>query len=62
MVAKALTIIPFVSEMIIFFGGISADKNSMQQAMKNNKNITLIPGGFEEASIYHYNKHRLYLR
>jgi 2-acylglycerol O-acyltransferase 2 len=48
--------------LIIFFGGISADKNSMQQAMKNNKNITLIPGGFEEASIYQYNKHRLYLR
>lgn len=30
--------------------------------MKDGENLYLIPGGFEEATIFEYNKHKLYLK
>ena len=33
----------------------------MKKYLKNNKNIALLPGGFEEATIYEYNKNNVYI-
>jgi 2-acylglycerol O-acyltransferase 2 len=40
----------------------SADKASMTETMRRGADIALIPGGFEEASLYQHGRHKLYLR
>ena len=40
----------------------SAEKKSMTNLMEQRKDIALLPGGFEEATIYRYGVHRIYLK
>jgi len=63
LVSSVLTKAPFWT---YFHGWIaqmsSASKENMTRLMKERKDIGLIPGGFEEASLYEWGKHKLYLK
>ncbi len=55
--AASLFQLPLISDVLSWFHGGPASKANMLNLMKQNKNIALIPGGFEEATHYEYGKH-----
>ncbi len=34
----------------------------MKAKMQQGKNVALLPGGFQEATLYSYGKHRVYIK
>jgi hypothetical protein len=42
--------------------GKPASKKYFVSLMKHDKNIGLLPGGFEEATIYEHGKHRIFIK
>lgn len=52
--AWALTKIPLIAEYMGWLNARSADKLSLLRIMKRGGNFSVIPGGFEEASIFQY--------
>ncbi|OQS06578.1 diacylglycerol acyltransferase [Thraustotheca clavata] len=54
--------IPFTAEVIKWLRVDGADKATFVKLMKQNKNIAFIPGGFEEATLFEYGVHCLYLK
>lgn len=53
--------IPIVKEYIRLLGWESVKKENMISLMEKGKNIAFIPGGFEEATRYEYNKYKIYI-
>lgn len=58
----ALFKLPVISDMLTWYGGAPAEKESFVGLMKRGANICVLPGGFEEATIFKHGKHRIYLR
>lgn len=61
LVADILTYVPFFSNLMIPLGGGSAAKKNMLRLMSEGENIALLPGGFEEATLYVKDTHRVFL-
>ena len=53
---------PFIRDLLLVLGAESVEKNNFQRLMKEGQNLALIPGGFEEATLYQPGKHRIFLK
>jgi 2-acylglycerol O-acyltransferase 2 len=62
LVADALLVLPFVRDFMVWNDSFEASKQRMTQLCNEGENIGLIPGGFQEATIYMRNRHRLYIK
>lgn len=62
LVAEILSSVPFLSDINAWSNIVSCDKKNMTAIMSSGENIGLIPGGFEEATIYKRNRYRLFLK
>lgn len=62
LVADSLTIVPFMSDCCAWIGARSAKKEVMLNLMEKGRNVALLPGGFEEASLYKRNRHKVFLK
>ncbi|KAF0696130.1 Aste57867_13106 [Aphanomyces stellatus] len=61
LVADVLFKLPFVSNAMSWGGCSSAAKRNFEGLMKQGENIALLPGGFQEATLYAKGEHRLFL-
>lgn len=62
LVAESLVFMPFVSDVMTWTSGGPATKKNMISSMKTNENLALLPGGFEESTIFHKGKHRVFIK
>lgn len=62
LVAEILTSIPFLSDINAWSNIVSCAKENMVEIMESGGNIALIPGGFEEATLYRRNRFRLFVK
>ncbi|OQS02314.1 diacylglycerol O-acyltransferase [Thraustotheca clavata] len=62
LVTDLLFLVPFMSNLLAWFGGGGAGRTNFENLAKNGENIALLPGGFEEATIYTYKHHRVYIK
>lgn len=54
--------IPLGRDIIRWHSSEPVSKSTMQRNMKAGQNIALIPGGFEEATVYEYDHDRIFLK
>ena len=54
--------LPLISDMLTWYHSGAANKENMIARMKKGENLALLPGGFEEATIFAYGKHRVYIK
>ncbi|CAK4663693.1 hypothetical protein LEN26_001373 [Aphanomyces euteiches] len=62
LLAEILTQLPIVSNVLCWGGSESASKPNFEKCFKAGNNIAFMPGGFEEATLYEYGKHRIYIK
>ena len=62
LIADPMFTIPFASDIVSWLGCESVGKRNMLKRMKSSANIGLIPGGFEEATIFAHDHHRVFIR
>lgn len=65
LVAPAMMMLPFVSDIMHWTSCYSADPASMKKIMGpkgGGCNVGLIPGGFQESTLYKRGKHRVYFK
>lgn len=62
LVAEILSSIPFLSDINAWGDVVSCAKDNMVRIMESGGNIALIPGGFEEATLYRRNRFRVFLK
>eukprot|EP00997_Jenningsia_sp_PLL12_P006100 NODE_2646_length_888_cov_145.514899_g2178_i0.p1 GENE.NODE_2646_length_888_cov_145.514899_g2178_i0~~NODE_2646_length_888_cov_145.514899_g2178_i0.p1 ORF type:complete len:241 (+),score=9.23 NODE_2646_length_888_cov_145.514899_g2178_i0:26-724(+) len=62
LVAPAMMVLPFVSDIMRWTGCESCASDNMVKIMKTGCNIGLIPGGFQEATLYRRGEHNVYLK
>lgn len=62
LVADALLVLPFIRDFMIWNDSFAASKKCMTELCAEGENIGLIPGGFQEATIYQRNHHKLYIK
>jgi hypothetical protein len=55
-------IIPGLADWISWFGCGPVGKANFERLASQGHNIALLPGGFEEATIYAYGQHRVYIK
>lgn len=61
-VASALFMLPIFSILILCIGNISnATTQTLKKLMESEKNVALLPGGFEDATVMQYGKERIFL-
>ncbi|RQM24246.1 hypothetical protein B5M09_001767 [Aphanomyces astaci] len=53
-----LFVLPVIAQIMYWAGGGPANRSSFEMLAKEGTNIGLLPGGFEEASLFTYKKHR----
>jgi 2-acylglycerol O-acyltransferase 2 len=53
---------PISIELTRWTGATPASSDNMTSLMKSNKNLALIPGGFNSATLYTHGEHRCYLK
>ncbi|RHY99950.1 hypothetical protein DYB35_008959 [Aphanomyces astaci] len=57
-----LFVLPVIAQIMYWAGGGPANRSSFEMLAKEGTNIGLLPGGFEEASLFTYKKHRVFLK
>lgn len=62
LVTEALIRLPFISDFLSWNGCAHASKSYMHARMAKGANLALLPGGFEEATLYQHNAYRVYIR
>lgn len=62
LVAEIMSVIPFLADMNAWSNIVSCAKQNMIDIMESGANIGLIPGGFEEATLYKRGHFRLFLK
>ncbi|KAF4041799.1 Diacylglycerol acyltransferase domain-containing protein [Phytophthora infestans] len=62
LVAENLFGVPLMRDLLNWMDFSSVAKSTFQQRMSNRQNVCLIPGGFEEATLYERGKHRVYIK
>ncbi|KAL4171523.1 hypothetical protein KRP22_009617 [Phytophthora ramorum] len=60
--AENLFWFPLVRDILNWMEYSSCAKANMLKFMRKDQNVSIIPGGFEEATLYQRGKHRLYLK
>ncbi|KAF0696129.1 Aste57867_13105 [Aphanomyces stellatus] len=60
--ADVLFKLPFVSHVLSWGGSDTAAKPNFERLMKQGDNIALLPGGFEEATLFAKGEHRVYIK
>ena len=60
--ANALFTLPFISDMLSWYGTGPATKANMLEKMKKGDNLALLPGGFQEATLFRHGAHRVYIK
>lgn len=60
--SRAALLIPFGGILLILGGIDSINPGNVNKLMKNGRNILMVPGGFEEATITNYDENRVYLK
>ncbi|KAJ0404378.1 hypothetical protein ATCC90586_003121 [Pythium insidiosum] len=62
LVAENLFWFPVLRDILRWHGFSDVSKSTFERIMASGDNVCLIPGGFEEATIFRHNRHRVYLR
>ncbi|DBA02974.1 TPA: hypothetical protein N0F65_003162 [Lagenidium giganteum] len=62
LVTSAIFFIPVLRNMMAWIGAEPIEKNHVKRLLSESRNVCLIPGGYEKATIYERNKHRVYMR
>ncbi|GMF34862.1 unnamed protein product [Phytophthora lilii] len=62
LVAENLFWPPMLREVLNWMDFSSVAKATFQRVMPTGQNVSLIPGGFEEATLYRRGKHRVYIK
>ena len=57
-----LLAMPWSGILFIWLGIRGVDKKSLNTLMKNKKCFDMMPGGFEEASLYKYGEDSIFLK
>ncbi|ETM42826.1 hypothetical protein L914_11590, partial [Phytophthora nicotianae] len=60
--AENLFWFPLIRDILNWMEYSSCAKANMLKFMRRDQNVSIIPGGFEEATLYQRGKHRLYLK
>jgi 2-acylglycerol O-acyltransferase 2 len=60
LVAPAMMYLPFIGDLMRWSSCFSCDAHSMTKIMETGSNIGLVPGGFQEATVYERKKFRVY--
>ncbi|KAH9189055.1 hypothetical protein AeNC1_008976 [Aphanomyces euteiches] len=58
----ALFILPFIAQIMYWAGGGAANRSNFESLAKAGENIALLPGGFEEASLFRYKTHQVFIK
>lgn len=62
MVAENLMGLAFISDILSWYGCSAASKENICKRMKTSQNLALLPGGFQEATLFQYGHHRVYIK
>ncbi|KAL3670409.1 hypothetical protein V7S43_004728 [Phytophthora oleae] len=62
LVAENLFWFPMLREVLNWMDFSSVAKATFQRILPTGQNVSLIPGGFEEATLYRRGKHRVYIK
>lgn len=62
LIAEILLYLPFCKDFMVWGGSAPCTAPYLKKLMSAGSNIALLPGGFEEATLYQHGKHQLYLR
>ncbi|ETP40816.1 hypothetical protein F442_11908 [Phytophthora nicotianae P10297] len=62
LVAGSLFYFPIMRELVNWMDFTSAAKGSCKKVLRSGQNVCLMPGGFEEATLYERGKHRVYIK
>ena len=62
LVASALFKIPFIGDWLSWCQCGPVDSSNMKKLMVQDKNIAILPGGFNSAALFKRNHHRCYVR
>lgn len=62
LVAEGLFYFPVMRELVNWMDFTSAAKPAFKEVMRTGQNVCLMPGGFEEATLYERGKHRVYIK
>lgn len=54
--------LPVISDMLSWYNCAPASKAFMLKFMKEGRNLALLPGGFEEATLFQRGRHRVYIK
>ncbi|KAG7397755.1 hypothetical protein PHYBOEH_000209 [Phytophthora boehmeriae] len=60
--AENLFWFPLIRDILNWMEYSSCAKSNMLKFMRKNQNLSLLPGGFEEATLFQRGKHRVYLK
>ena len=60
--AESLLLLPFIRDFMIWSDVFGATKECMTNLMAQGCNVALIPGGFQEATLYQRGMHRIYIK
>ncbi|KAF4035556.1 Diacylglycerol acyltransferase domain-containing protein [Phytophthora infestans] len=60
--AENLFYFPIMRDILHWMEFSSSTKTSMENTMRTGQNLCLLPGGFEEATLYQRGKHRVYIQ
>ena len=62
LVTDALIQLPFIRDFCAWIDAWEVNKTRMTEFMKKGENVALLPGGFQEATLYLRDRHRAYAR
>ncbi|KAG2767373.1 hypothetical protein PC129_g2922 [Phytophthora cactorum] len=62
LVAESLFYFPIMRELVNWMDFSSASKAAFRKILRTGQNACLMPGGFEEATLYERGKHRVYIK
>ncbi|KAL4155653.1 hypothetical protein PRNP1_007805 [Phytophthora ramorum] len=62
LVAEGLFYFPMMRELVNWMDFTSAAKKAVRRVLTTGQNVCLMPGGFEEATLYERRKHRVYIK
>lgn len=61
LITDVLFKVPIAKDVCNLLGFGSIKKENLIKLMENRSNIAILPGGFEEASMYEYEKYKIYI-
>jgi hypothetical protein len=62
LVSDTLFKLPLVADLLAWAQCSPADKQTMLGAMKAGENLSILPGGYQEATLYRRNEHRVFIQ